>query len=141
MLLLPPPPPPPLPPLLAAALIFALHACLPACTHARTPPDPSYQPLALATLWPVTPSLVDRLDEAGRIELENLRSIVAAAVVRLGDHLTPSGSTVASVHGRMLGDSVGRIASGREAVAEKEGADVEALAPNARRLLQKINVR
>ncbi len=36
---------------------------------------------------------------------------------------------------------MGRIASGREAVAAKEGADVEALGANARRLLQKINVR
>eukprot|EP00750_Incisomonas_marina_P010231 INCI16254.8.p1 GENE.INCI16254.8~~INCI16254.8.p1 ORF type:complete len:1687 (+),score=346.91 INCI16254.8:258-5318(+) len=68
-----------------------------------------YQPLAMSVLWPVAPDLVDQMDEAGRVEMENLRRIIAQAVVLLGRHLHPDGSQGASTLGKQLGNDVARL--------------------------------
>ena len=90
-----------------------------------------YQPLAMSILWPITSDLVDHLDDAGKLEMENLRTIISNAVKLLGKHLNPTGSR-SSVQGRSVGADI---------THEIDGDHEEPLSPRIANVLAKIDVR
>lgn len=93
-----------------------------------------YQPLAMAALWPITESLVDHIDEAGKVEMENLRTILVTTVQLLGKHLNPEGSRGSSQARNIDEEMQGTL----EPTPEDE---YEHLPARARAVLEKLAVR